>query len=193
MKCREAMRLLLIETAETDAGLNEHLAGCAECRRFAELVSSLRRAGEGERANDLSPEAIRETQRAAAAILADRRERPGAFVFPAWWRPRAAVPAAAVLALLLAGVSVLWHRKGGEPQPAGRVEAAQLEAGIDTLLEGIRYDVAWFSERYLEGEPRFTPDGAQDLQAKIELCARRVMEELGCVSSGSFDAAPRPD
>ena len=100
MNCRRARRLLT-RTAErrsaSDAALERHLAGCADCERFAERWAALRRGIAGRVAR-VTPDA------GFAARVTARLEAPPD---PLLWAARRLLPATLALTLVLGGWCLL--------------------------------------------------------------------------------------
>ena len=168
MSCTDARQWVSARLdGEHPADLDEHLAECAECRRFAESAEGLRRALRVE-AVDTVPdiagpvrarlEAEREAERTTPVPLATRRRN----------RSTVAVAAAALLAGVLIGANLAGIGTRGTPPVLadtlpGRVAAAQ------TTVEGLHEEVRLVERGWHPEVPERTFAGTLDYRAPESL------------------------
>ncbi|MDI6774127.1 MAG: hypothetical protein QME60_01855 [Verrucomicrobiota bacterium] len=181
MSCKDIMRRLMDNPADTSVGIGAHLEECAHCRQLKDALTGLARAGADARARDLAGERVSSTRLLVAEILARRRDEPGGFPF--WTPARATAWTLPVFGVVILGL-ILFLGKEREGAPPGGVspEIARLDARIEALSGGLERAIAEFQRERLVAEPIPLENRANELMVDMELCARRPAEELACLA-----------
>lgn len=156
MNCKKARTALLLAesgelAAEPRRALDRHLSGCAECRRYAASLRSLR----GEYGASPAPPATATPPPTLNAILIAAREtaqqsataRRNGFLKGWTWSERALAAAAGLLAVL--GLTIGLSRLAGRGA-AVAWDSARIERQVATAIEALEAEwTAWESEMAL--------------------------------------------
>ncbi|HYF45485.1 MAG TPA: hypothetical protein VD926_04695, partial [Acidimicrobiales bacterium] len=166
MTCTDA-RLRVSERLDGDVvvGLDEHLAGCADCRRFADSAAGLRRALRFEPVGevpDLAPAVRARLEEPAPPVdLDERRARRRD-------RSTLAVAVAALVAGVLIGVNLVGVGGNG-PSPAVAAPLPQRVAAAQSRVDGLHEDLRLVERGWHPAVPERTYEGTLDYRAPESL------------------------
>jgi hypothetical protein len=164
MSCVDVRRLVSERfdgEAVDDAALDGHVAGCAECRRFAEGASALRRR--------LRFEPVGEVPDVAGAVR-QQLAAPAAAVTPARTRSRSTIVAAAAALAVGAIVGANLVGVGGNaPAPVLASTLPERVADAQGAVGGLQEDLRLVERGWHPGVPERTWQGTLDYRAPESL------------------------
>ena len=179
MKCDDAAEAILSGSA-LSGKIKEHAATCAECGKLRDMVLELEKAGERERARDLSRAAVQSIISQATRITKERVSPPH-LRMKEWWLVQRLAAAAAILfavgaAGILSGRILKRHSEAEKPVAVLAIDSLR---GMDSLRYEVKRDVAGFERRY-EREPASGGLSTEfdSLRSRIAMASSSVEYEL---------------